>query len=146
MLELALDIFLIVLLTATIAYAVLLNRRLARLRRGRAELEQTIADFNTATRRAEDSISGLKAHAGEPGRELDGRLQRARAACDELAFLVEGADEQARRLAGGIHAPRDGAFGSDAHGGSAMPKAAADLGTAESGSDRELMESLQRLR
>ncbi len=146
MLEVALDILLIILLMATIAYAVLLNRRLARLRRGRAELEQTIAEFNTATRRAEDSISDLKAHAGELGRELDGRLQRARAACDELAFLVERADEQARRLAGGIRAPRDGDIGSGAHGGSAMPKAAADLGTAESGSDRELMESLQRLR
>ncbi len=146
MLEVALDILLIILLMATIAYAVLLNRRLARLRRGRAELEQTIAEFNTATRRAEDSISDLKAHAGELGRELDGRLQRARAACDELAFLVERADEQARRLAGGIRAPRDGDIGSGVHGGSAMPKAAADLGTAESGSDRELMESLQRLR
>ena len=146
MLEIALDILLIVLLTATIAYAVLLNRRLARLRRGRAELEQTIAEFNAATSRAEDSISGLKAHAGELGRELDGRLQRARATCDELAFLVERADEQARRLAGAIRAPRDCDFGSDAHGGSARPTAATDLGTAESGSDRELMESLQRLR
>ena len=60
---LALDILVAGLLVVTIAYAVVLNRRLGMLRRDKTELEGLAANFGEATMRAGDSIVKLKTTA-----------------------------------------------------------------------------------
>ena len=146
MVQIVLDLVLVALLAAAIVYAVMLSRRLANLRLARAEMDKTIADFDGATARAEDSISRLKSHASSIGGDLDQRMQRAQALRDELAFLVERAEEKSENLDGAIRA-RGGKAQPRADGisnvkGSAPPK----MSEAAPGVSRELLESLQRLR
>ena len=81
--SLILDIVIAVLLVATIAYAFLLNRRLAGLRRDKRELESLAATFGQATIRAE-SIAKLKFTVST----LNDRVDRAEALRDDLAFWL----------------------------------------------------------
>ena len=98
--SLILDIVVAVLLVATIAYAFLLNRRLAGLRRDKRELESLAATFGQATIRAEESIAKLKFTVST----LNDRVDRAEALRDDLAFLVDRgsrAADQLKRRSGG---------------------------------------------
>ncbi len=58
------DIVVITLLIATIAYAVLLNKRLTTLHKGRDELQKFLDTFSGSMAKAEASVKDLKA-AGE---------------------------------------------------------------------------------
>ena len=66
--SLALDALMIVLLGVTIAYAAVLNRRLAAWRNDKAELEKMIDRFNRAAQHADVGISTLKEASEETGR------------------------------------------------------------------------------
>ncbi len=146
MLQIVLDLVLVALMAATIGYAVMLSRRLAHLRQARAEMDKTIADFDGATARAEDSISRLKSHASSLGGDLDRRIQRAQALRDELAFLVERAEERSEDLSSAIRAKsRKARPGTDAF--SNVNKSAPEkMREAAPGVSRELLETLQNLR
>ncbi len=98
---LALDRLIAVLLVATIVYCVILNRRLGELRGNRDEFLKLIESFGAATERAETSISLLREVGEEKGAALDDRVERARALCDDLAFLVERGSRLADRLEAG---------------------------------------------
>lgn len=98
-LPLALDGLLIVLLLATIVYAIILNRKLNRLRGNHDELEVFVDKLNVACARAEAATAGLRS-AGESGRSVfRDAASKAEALRDELVFLVERADIVAGRLA-----------------------------------------------
>jgi hypothetical protein len=97
---LALDALVVVLLAATIVYAAILNRRLMRLRNHREELDAATRSFAEAAGRADAGIQGLRGAAEEAGRDLQGRVDRAAALRDELAFLCETAEAMAGRLEG----------------------------------------------
>lgn len=96
--KLILDIIVSLLLAATIAYAVLLNRRLETLRRNRDELARMIGQFNEATMRAESSIPKLRKAADDAGGGLQDRVEKAQLLRDDLAFMIERADSMANKL------------------------------------------------
>ena len=90
---------LVLLLTATIYFAIRLNKRLTVLRVEKEQLEKLIKQFETVTDRAQSSLSGLKATADQVKSDLDGATHKSHAMRDELAFLIERADINAEKLA-----------------------------------------------
>jgi hypothetical protein len=105
--ETVLDLVVIALLIPTIVYAVVLNRRLAALRRSRDELAKVVASFNDATMRAEAGIPKLKKATTEANLALKDRVEKAQTLRDDLAFMVERAEELAARLEGAVRAARN---------------------------------------
>tara|TARA_R110002012_G_scaffold41259_9_gene113070 strand:- start:2549 stop:3100 length:552 start_codon:yes stop_codon:yes gene_type:complete len=98
-LPLILDGFLILLLLATIVYAMILNRKLNRLRGNHEEMDVFVDKLNVACARAEAATAGLR-NAGESGKSVfKESASKAEALRDELAFLVERADIVSGRLA-----------------------------------------------
>ena len=85
-------------MVATIGYAVTLNRKLARLRSDRGEMEAVIARLIEATDAAQSGLEGLRAHADAVGVRLQKGLEQSQGRADELAFLIERAEAVARRL------------------------------------------------
>ncbi|WP_306029849.1 DUF6468 domain-containing protein [Stappia sp. MMSF_3263] len=77
-----------VLLLVTIAYCVVLNKRLKRLRADEEALRATISELITASEIAERAILGLKATAGEADRTLGQRLVDAERLSQELAAQI----------------------------------------------------------
>ncbi|MBN9555326.1 MAG: hypothetical protein J0H61_11770 [Alphaproteobacteria bacterium] len=101
--EVALEILLI----ATLGYCILLERRLAAVRKGQEGLSRTIGELNMAIAGAGASLRALKAAAGEAAGTLDERLKRARLHIDELAVLTGSAERIADRIERGVsNAPR----------------------------------------
>ena len=101
-----LDVVVILLLIPTIIYAVILNRRLAALRRSREELSKVVASFNEATMRAEAGIPKLKKATTEANHTLKDRVEKAQTLRDDLAFMIERTEELAGRLEGAVRAAR----------------------------------------
>jgi hypothetical protein len=104
--SIALDVVVAGLLIATIAYAVVLDRRIRQLRATRAEFETLVVGFNAATARAESAIGDLKTGTEAGSRELKPLIATARQVADDLEFLVERGNELADRLDVGISAAR----------------------------------------
>lgn len=102
-LSLFLDIALIVLLAVTIGYAASLNRKLAALRRNKAEMEKLAAAFAQSTVKAEEGIARLRTDTASL-QALTGKAQGLR---DDLAFLTERANTAADRLEDIIRASRN---------------------------------------
>jgi hypothetical protein len=94
----ALDLLVVGLLIATIAYAIVLNRRLGELRGGSAQMERLINDFYQATTRAECGVSALKEVAGRGDWGIIEQLESMTKLRDELEFLAERAERQSARL------------------------------------------------
>ncbi|MEM1399302.1 MAG: DUF6468 domain-containing protein, partial [Pseudomonadota bacterium] len=94
--RLLLDAIIILLLVLTIGYAAILNRRLGRLRGGRAELEAASRGFNEAALRLDSNLKGLKAAAEGAGGILQKRIDRASALCQQLGDLADRAQASAQ--------------------------------------------------
>lgn len=94
----ALDLLVAGLLVATIAYAVVLNRRLGQLRDGSAQMEQLVADFYQATKHAESGVMALKEVAGRSDTDVTGQLEALGKLHDELEFLVTRAEAESAKL------------------------------------------------
>jgi len=101
-----LDIVVILLLIPTIIYAVILNRRLNALRKSRDELSKVVNSFNEATMRAEAGIPKLKKATTEANLSLKDRVEKAQTLRDDLAFMIERAEELAGRLEGAVRIAR----------------------------------------
>lgn len=101
-----LDVVVILLLLPTIVYAVVLNRKLSVLRKSREELSKVVNSFNEATMRAEAGIPKLKKAATEANQTLKDRVDKAQTLRDDLAFMIERAEELAARLEGAVRAAR----------------------------------------
>ena len=93
-LELGLDI----LLALTLVYCVILERRLAAVRKGQEGLKQTVGELNMAIAGAGASLRALKSAAGEAAQTLDERLKRARLHIDELSVLTASGERIASRM------------------------------------------------
>lgn len=110
-----LNLVVIALLIPTIAYAVILNRRLSALRKSRDELAKVVANFNDATLRAEAGIPKLKKATNEASMALKDRVEKAQSLRDDLAFMIERAEEMAVKLESGVRVARsEASFGSAA--------------------------------
>ncbi len=98
------DAAVVVLLAAAIGYAIELNRKLAALRRDRAELEGLAIKFAAAAQSAEAAIDRLKATSETAGRSLEQAGVKAQALRDDLSFLIERGEPLADRMTAGIGA------------------------------------------
>src|SRR5665213_582658 len=92
------EIALEVLLAATLCYCIVLERRLAAVRKGQEGLSRTIGELNMAISGAGASLRALKAAAGEAAQTLDERLKRARLHIDELSVLTASGERIAARM------------------------------------------------
>ncbi len=92
------DVLVAGLLLATIAFAVVLNRRLDALRGARAEIERLLRDFAAATEQAERGIAELREAAGAAGETLCQRIETGTGLADDLMFLIERGTGLAQRL------------------------------------------------
>lgn len=97
-LSMGLEALLVVLLAFTLLYCVILERRLASLRRNQNGLKKMIGDLNSAIVNASTSLRALKMAAGEAAETLDDRLRRARALSDELSLLTNSGERIAQRF------------------------------------------------
>ncbi|NNG03049.1 MAG: hypothetical protein HKM95_02990 [Inquilinus sp.] len=139
---LILDGLIVVLLLATIVYAAQLNRRIGRLRDGRAELERAARGFAEAAARAEAGVKALRQAADGPGKQMRAEIDKALVLRDELAFLVETGEGLADRLAGA-------ASGAGARARRPVDRPAARPAAAEKDEERtrrDLMKVIENLR
>lgn len=93
-----LDLVMIVLLVATIVYAIILNRKLAAFRRSREDMQNFLTAFNAANERAETSITALKEMAEHSGEKLREDIEKAEALNEDLSFMVDRGESIANRL------------------------------------------------
>jgi len=100
------ELILEVLLAATLCYCILLERRLASVRKGQEGLSRTVGELNMAIAGAGASLRALKAAAGESAATLDERLKRARLHIDELSLLTASGERIAQRMESVAAAPR----------------------------------------
>lgn len=101
--SLIIDLFVAVLLVVTIGYAIVLNKRLGKLRRDETSLEKLAATFGDSTVRAEESIETLKYAADM----IQDRMDKAQALRDDLAFLIDRGSQAADNLEDLVRASRD---------------------------------------
>lgn len=101
-LELGLEI----LLALTLVYCVVLERRLAAVRKGQEGLKQHIGELNMAISGAGASLRALKAAANEAAGTLDERLKRARLHIDELSVLTASGERIAQRMESAAATPK----------------------------------------
>lgn len=94
------DVVMVGLLAATIAYAIILNRQIIALRESRGEMAELIQGLNEAMGRAETGVRTLKKAAGDTGEDLQRTVIKAQALRDELQFMIEAGDTLANRLGG----------------------------------------------
>ena len=97
-LGLAVELALTALLAVTLIYCIVLERRLAAVRKGQEGLKSTIAELNAAIVNAGASMRALKASAAGAAETLDERMARARAAIDELSLLTASGERIAERF------------------------------------------------
>jgi ABC-type transporter Mla subunit MlaD len=95
-----------ILLALTLVYCVILERRLAAVRKGQDGLKRTIGELNMAISGAGASLRALKAAASEAAQTLDERLKRARLHIDELSVLTASGERIAQRMENAASAPR----------------------------------------
>src|SRR5579871_2212886 len=92
------EVTLEILLAATLCYCVVLERRLAAVRKGQEGLSRTIGELNMAIAGAGASLRALKSAAGEAAQTLDERLKRSRLHIDELSVLAASSERIAARM------------------------------------------------
>jgi hypothetical protein len=86
------------LLLVTIAYCMLLNKRLKLLRADEQSLKATIGELITATEIAERAIGGLKVTVRECNDNLGGQLATAAEMCDRLGTHIHAGETVLHRL------------------------------------------------
>jgi len=115
MASLLLDGVLVCLLIATIAYAIILDRRLRTFRQARDEMQALLANFTAATSQAQSSMAALRDASQTTSIELTEKLERGKSLRDDLTYLLDRGASLADRLEGGISAARVSAKAADNH-------------------------------
>ena len=95
---LAIESLVAVLLVLTIAYCMLLNKRLKRLRADEQSLKATIGELITATEIAERAIGGLKHTVRDVNDNLGNQIVSATELSRQLAKQLTEGDAVVRRL------------------------------------------------
>jgi len=102
-----LDSVVALLLLASIAFSLKLNRSITRLKESKKEIAESIMEFSSALARAEESIARLKILNSEVGTELKENLDRARFLANDLSFLIQKGNEVSDRIEGNVTLNRD---------------------------------------
>jgi hypothetical protein len=87
-----------VLLTVTIGYCIVLNKRLQRLKADEMSLKATISELITATEIAERAIGGLKIAVRECDQDLGERLHNAERFSADIAHQLDAGQDILNRL------------------------------------------------
>ena len=109
-LSLILELALSFLLAATLVYCIVLERRLAAVRKGQEGLKTMIGELDAAISGAGASLRALKSAASSAAETLDERLRRARLLADELALLTASGERIAERFEGSAKPAERGAL------------------------------------
>ncbi len=96
--SLIVELALCALLAVTLVYCILLERRLASVRKGQDGLQAVVGELNGAITNAGASMRSLKATAAGAAETLDERLARARNLIDELSLLTASGERIAERF------------------------------------------------
>lgn len=139
--SLIIDVLVAVLLVVTIGYAIVLNKRLGKLRADKGELEKLATTFGHSTHRAEESIDKLK-HTADL---LQDHMDKAQTLRDDLAFLIDRGDRAADRLEEMVRTTRNG-LGAQLPGAAAAMDETADFagGAHEAADDDEPKSEAER--
>jgi len=97
-LGLAVELALTGLLAITLIYCIVLERRLAAVRKGQDGIRKVIGELDAAITNAGASIRALKATTAGAAETLDERLARARTTIDELSLLTASGERIAERF------------------------------------------------
>jgi len=116
MASILLDGLLVVLLIATIIYAIILDRRLRVFRQARDEMQVLLASFTAATVQAQTSMTLLRDTSQTTSADLKDQFERGKALRDDLAFLLDRGASLADRLENGISVARVSAKATDSRG------------------------------
>lgn len=105
-LEWAVQLLVVCLLTLTLPMAWRLERMLRALRADRSALDTGSVQIAEAARQAEAALMRLRASTEIAGRQLNERITAAEAARDDLRYLLERAEVLAGRLEAAVEAAR----------------------------------------
>jgi hypothetical protein len=97
-LPLILDGLILVLLGGTIFFAARLSVHLKTFRSNRAQLEKLVKELAEQIAQADRAVAGMREAAREGGRDLQQRINEARALSEELQFMNETGNNLAGRL------------------------------------------------
>ena len=86
------------LLLITIGYCVVLYARLNEVRKSNTVMKSLMAEFSSATERAQAGLLSIKSTGSELSNELDERIDEARALKGDLVYVTQVAQTLAERL------------------------------------------------
>jgi Domain of unknown function (DUF6468) len=92
------ELAVLVLLAFTVAYCIILDRRLQKLRADETQMRQTVVDLGLATSRAENAIDGMRKALVDCEATISDRLKSAEEASAGLKDDVRTADEVLDRI------------------------------------------------
>lgn len=147
--SLALDIILVLLLAVTIAYCVLLNRRLQVMRSAQSEMITLIQEFDRATVQAKSGISDLRQAGSEIATRLQDQVKRAQALSEDLSFMIDAGERMAEKLDGRMQTARraaNPASHAEPRGVGQNVEAGEAPATPRSEAENELLQALRRVK
>ena len=103
---LAIETLVALLLAVTIAYCMMLNKRLTRLKADEHALKATISELITATELAQRAIAGLKVTVQECDQGLGERLKAADLASADLARQIAAGEQVLGKVAQIVNSAR----------------------------------------
>jgi hypothetical protein len=86
------------LLLITIGYCVVLYARLNEVRKSNSVMKKLMAEFSSATERAQAGLLSIKSTGSELSNALDERIDEARALKGDLVYVTQAAQSLAERL------------------------------------------------
>ncbi len=89
LLGIMIELLVAVLLAVTIAYCILVNRKLVQLRSDQSELKTIVRELHVATNQAEHAIAGLRQGAQNADRSLAQQIERVRELDEQIRTNVE---------------------------------------------------------
>lgn len=92
----------VLLLSITIGYCYILNRRIKILQDSRGELAKLLKHFDNSTKRASDSIVSLQAASKNIGDTIQHRIDKANYLIDDLAYMIDKGDKLANKMEAGF--------------------------------------------
>ena len=104
--NLLLNIVIIGLLAATIAYCWILNRRIKILQDSKSELAQLLQHFDESTTRASESIIALQSASKKIGENIQHRIDKANYLIDDLSFMIERGNKLTNQMEAGLAVSR----------------------------------------
>jgi archaellum component FlaF (FlaF/FlaG flagellin family) len=104
-LALLLNVTLVVLLSLTIVYAVILNNRLKKIRNARQELQTIVHEFISSSENTKVNIQHLVASSSQIQESLDKKVREALSLYNDLKLIVDKGEEIASNLETKIHTP-----------------------------------------